>query len=338
MMKGGLRPAGEATTAAGSTAAPGPQTVAVSVDLDAPLDYCRFYRLAAEPPSEPFLAEALPRLLDLFAALGVRATFFAIGRDAGGAEAGRLLRRAVAEGHEIANHSHTHPHAFRALSRAAKQREIDDAGQRLEEATGQRVVGFRCPAYDLDRELLDLLLERGYRYDSSLNPTPFLVPMKWVIQWRARRWHVGLGRVWHGWGRRRPYFLFRQGAALRESRRRPRGPHLVELPLSVVPGVRFPFYGTISQILPERWFRLCLAALRRGRLPINYSLHAAEVASLEAAEAELCRSVPGYAAPVAQRRARLAATLAAVVAGARSLTLAELAAEVSRAVGGEAEA
>ncbi len=311
----------------------GPRTVAVSVDLDAPLDYCRFYRLAAEPPSDPFLAEALPYLLDLFGRLGIRATFFAIGRDAGGAQARRLLRRAVEEGHEVANHSHTHPHAFGSLAPAAKAAEIDEAGRRLEDAAGRKAVGFRCPAYDLDRELLDLLLERGYLYDSSLNPTPFLVPMKWVIQWKARRWRVGLGKVWHGWGRRRPYFVFRRHGTLAESRRRPAGPCLVELPLSVVPGLRFPFYSTISQIVGERGFRLGLAALRLGRLPINYSLHAAEVASLAATEAELHRAVPGYAAPVGLRRARLEATLAALVAGGRSVTLAQLAAEVLEEAG-----
>lgn len=293
------------------------QRLAISVDLDAPLDYCRFYRFGFEPPSDPFLAEALPYLLDLFGELGIRATFFVIARDLEGPEARRWLLRAAELGHELGNHSVSHPHAFRWLSRAEKAREIDDGAARIAEATGVRVVGFRCPAYDLDRTLLELLLERRYLYDSSLVPSPFLLPMKWIVRAKTRRWRVGLGELAHSWAPRAPH-VFGSGEQ-----------SLLELPLTVLPWLRFPFWGTITQILGERAFGFALRALRRDGLPINYGLHAAEVVAMGSA-AHGGERVPGYGSDVVARRKRLRATLAEMVEGLECRTLAEVAGEIRR--------
>jgi hypothetical protein len=300
----------------------GAQRLAISVDLDAPLDYCRFYRFGFEPPSDPFLGEALPYLLDLFGELGIRATFFVIARDLAGAEARRWLRRAAELGQELGNHSAEHPHAFRWLSRAEKAREIDQAAARIEETTGVRVVGFRCPAYDLDRDLLELLLERRYLYDSSLVPSPFLLPMKWIVRLKARRWRVGLGELGHAWAPRAPHFYGPGGLRLAA----PEGETLLELPLTVLPFLRFPFWGTITQILGEGPFRRAMALLRRDGLPINYGLHAAEVVAMGSG-ADGAERVPGYGADVTARRQRLRATLAEMVRGLDCCTLAEVATE-----------
>jgi peptidoglycan-N-acetylglucosamine deacetylase len=300
--------------------------VAVSVDLDAPLDYYRFYRAAGAPPSGPFLVEALSRLGDLFGELGIRATFFAIGRDAGEPGVAAALRRLRAAGHEIANHTAEHPHAFADLDPGSMAGEIDRGREALEQAVGEAIVGFRCPAYDVCPQVLELLLDRGYRYDSSLLPSPFLLPMRWLIQAKARRWAVGLGELSHGWAPRAPRYWQRSRGRLVASSARPGGPALLELPLSVLPGWRFPFYGTLTQAYGYEFFARGLAALRRERLPINYSLHAAEIVALapETGEATSVR-VPGYARPLRERRQLLGRTLADLAKGSESVTLAELA-------------
>jgi len=56
------------------------------------------------------------QILDLLAASGGRATFFVCGAAIEGREA--ALRRCIAEGHEVASHTHTHPE-LRELDRAA---------------------------------------------------------------------------------------------------------------------------------------------------------------------------------------------------------------------------
>ena len=75
-------------------------------------------------------------------------------------------------GHEVASHGYAHrliydqtPAAFRDDVRRAKHV--------LEDAAGRRVVGYRAPSYSITpRSLwaLDVLIEEGYEYDSSIFP------------------------------------------------------------------------------------------------------------------------------------------------------------------------
>jgi peptidoglycan/xylan/chitin deacetylase (PgdA/CDA1 family) len=298
-----------------TSSAPGPDHVALSVDMDTPADYASFYGWGEARPAADFLAESVPPLLDLLAEHDARATFFCIGREAADPGSRPWLRRIADAGHEIANHTHTHPPAFSTLGRAAKARQIGDAHEALADAVGRAPVGFRAPAYDLDRDTLEILAERGYRYDSSLLPSPFLIPMKMVVRWRARRWKVGLGGWRQGFRSRRPRV---HRVAHRESAK---PGELVELPLSVlpwVPGLRLPVYSTITQFLGMRTLRASLALLRRGRWPIHYSLHAQEMAPAPG-------PVPGYGDAPDRRVAVLRESLAELARDARFVTLEELA-------------
>jgi polysaccharide deacetylase family protein (PEP-CTERM system associated) len=109
-------------------------------------------------------------LLELLARHDARGTFFTLGwlaRTRPG-----LVRRIVEAGHEIACHSYWHrrvctlePEVFRA--------DVRDARAALEDAAGQRVFGFRAPSFSIvpgTEWAFDVLLEEGYRYDSSLFP------------------------------------------------------------------------------------------------------------------------------------------------------------------------
>lgn len=110
------------------------------------------------------------RLLEIFAARGVTATFFVLGWVAERFPA--LVRRIQSEGHELASHSYDHglvydrtPEAFRA--------DLRRAHAAIGDATGVAVTGFRAPSYSVvERSLwaLDVLIEEGYTYDSSIYP------------------------------------------------------------------------------------------------------------------------------------------------------------------------
>ncbi len=107
----------------------------------------------------------IPRLLDLLDRHGVRSTFFVPGFTA------RLhpgpIRDIVAAGHEVAHHGYLHRE--NALLPIKEQiRELDEGLLALEEVAGVRPVGYRAPMWDLSWQLPGLLVERGFRYDSSL--------------------------------------------------------------------------------------------------------------------------------------------------------------------------
>lgn len=109
-------------------------------------------------------------LLDLLARHDSRGTFFTLGWVARKYPA--LVRRIVAEGHELASHGYSHRRVSR-LTPAEFLVELETSKKVLEDAAGQPVTGFRAPSFSIVPGLewaFDALLEAGYRYDSSLFP------------------------------------------------------------------------------------------------------------------------------------------------------------------------
>ncbi len=83
-----------------------------------------------------------PRLLDILKAKGIHATFFVVGQNA--KEYPAILKRAVAEGHEIGNHSWSHPN-FAKLSDEAVRSELNRTSDAIEAAIGKRPKLMRPP-------------------------------------------------------------------------------------------------------------------------------------------------------------------------------------------------
>ena len=106
----------------------------------------------------------------LYAAAGVKATFFTLGWVA--ERHPRLIQRIVREGHELASHGYAHdrvhgftPEQFRADLRRARGL--------LEDAGGVAVRGYRAPSFSIGKAnawALQVLADEGYAYSSSVAP------------------------------------------------------------------------------------------------------------------------------------------------------------------------
>ena len=83
-----------------------------------------------------------PQLLDILAAHHIHATFFVIGQNV--VEHPEILQRAVREGHEIGNHSWSHP-AFAKMSDARVRAELQKTDDAIRQALGGRPVLMRPP-------------------------------------------------------------------------------------------------------------------------------------------------------------------------------------------------
>lgn len=88
--------------------------------------------------------QVTPAVLELLAALDVRATFFCIAERARAHPA--LLREIVARGHSVQNHSLRHRHDFSLLGPRALEREIAAAQDVLAGLAGVLPHCFRAPA------------------------------------------------------------------------------------------------------------------------------------------------------------------------------------------------
>ena len=205
----------------------------------------RHVRYADWDSFESRVSGSVDRLLDLLARSQARATFFVLGwvaeRHPG------LVRRIATAGHEIASHGWDHarvteqsPLAFRDSIRRSKIF--------LEDLAAAPVVGFRAPSFSIvpGREwALDVLIEEGYRYDSSLFP--------------VRRPGYGYAN-----GRRDPHWL-----------RRPTG-RLAEVPPATLRrwGAQVPAGGgAYFRLLPYGVVRAALRDCERRGVPGTFYIH-----------------------------------------------------------------
>ncbi|WP_216851122.1 polysaccharide deacetylase family protein [Acidisphaera sp. L21] len=99
-----------------------------------------------------------PRVLDMLAASGATATFFCIADRARAHPA--LVRRMLAEGHRVENHTLTHPLYFAFLAGPALRRQVEDAQSVLADITGRLPGWFRAPM-GIRTVLLEAVLARA---------------------------------------------------------------------------------------------------------------------------------------------------------------------------------
>ncbi len=213
------------------------------------------------------------RFLDLFDRCAVKGTFFVVAQDLAHPDVRAVLAECVRAGHEIGNHSLTHPYNLSRLSDIEIATEVGDARKRLQDATGQAIIGFRAPGYVLSPALLDGIAKTGHVYDSSRFPCPPYQAAKAGI--------IGLYRVMGRpsgsipesptvWlGARRPY--------VEET---PSGRRVLELPIGVLPGVRMPFIGTSLIALGEIGWQLSRPFLAQSRW-VNFESHAIDLTDHE---------------------------------------------------------
>ncbi|MHA6333426.1 XrtA system polysaccharide deacetylase [Qipengyuania sp. CAU 1752] len=110
------------------------------------------------------------RILDLFDAAEVKATFFTLGWVA--KKNGPLIRAIVDRGHELASHGYDHARVF-TFDRKQFAGDIKLARMILEDAAGVKITGYRAPSFSIDQRTpwaYIELAEQGYSYSSSVAP------------------------------------------------------------------------------------------------------------------------------------------------------------------------
>jgi len=140
-------------------------TVCLSFDFDAMSPWVRRTNNPSAISRGEFGAVAVPRILDLLAEFGARATFFTPGHTALAYPA--LMERIVSAGHEVAHHGWVHENP-EELSRDEEERVLLKGIDVLTDVCGTRPVGWRSPAWAMSPHSVALLLAHGFAYDSSL--------------------------------------------------------------------------------------------------------------------------------------------------------------------------
>jgi polysaccharide deacetylase family protein (PEP-CTERM system associated) len=101
---------------------------------------------------------------------GSRATFFFLGWVA--ERRPDLVQRCLEQGHEVGSHGYEHTFLW-DLGPEGLERDLERTEQALAAAGAPRPAGFRASTFTLTRRTfwaIDVLVRRGYLYDSSIHP------------------------------------------------------------------------------------------------------------------------------------------------------------------------
>ncbi len=249
---------------------------ALSFDLDNLWSYLKTHGDPGWGEYPTYLPRLLPEVLDLLARKSLRLTFFVVGRDAARTENTAALAELAHAGHEAGNHSFEHEPWLHTYSRDRIEAEVRMAEEVVTAATGVRPDGFRGPGFSWSPDLLEILADRGYRYDASTLPT-YLGPLGRAYYFARSRFAAGekaerarlFGGLADGLRPAGPYLWVL-----------PSGRRLIEVPVTTIPGLKTPFHlsyllylSRFSESLMERYLDLALAACRAAGFGPSFLLH-----------------------------------------------------------------
>lgn len=110
------------------------------------------------------------RVLNIFDEYSIKATFFVLGWVA--RRCPGIVKRIHSAGHEVSSHGFGHDLIYK-IGPERFRTDIRESKALLESLTGSKVNGYRAPSYsitDRSRWALEILVEEGYVYDSSIFP------------------------------------------------------------------------------------------------------------------------------------------------------------------------
>lgn len=102
--------------------------------------------------------EDTQQLIDILGKYKVKATFFVVGQWVD--KFPESVKALADAGHEIMNHSDTHPH-MPNLSRDEMAAQLKNCNDKIEKITGKRPILFRAPYGDYDNAMLDVVKSQG---------------------------------------------------------------------------------------------------------------------------------------------------------------------------------
>jgi len=108
---------------------------------------------------------AIPRILETYRKYGLKQSFFIPGWCL--EQYPETVNAILKDGHEIGHHGWIHEDPCDAT--VEQQAEALDRGlEAFDKVVGQRPRGYRAPLYNVSNDTPDLLIERGFEYDSSM--------------------------------------------------------------------------------------------------------------------------------------------------------------------------
>jgi len=241
----------------------------VTVDVDCLRSNFKGFGLQKNSYSFREFEIGIENLLAFFSRFNIRATFFFVAQDLEIKANANLIKYVTAKGHEIASHSYSHPQGFRLLSEREKTYELRRSKEILENVSGQSVIGFRAPGWNISDDTLPILRKLGFTYDSSVFPTSISILLKTLHYYAMRKRDLStrttLGEFYYLLSSSYPYHTD-------EKRLGKKGDSdFVEFPVQVAGFFRLPFFATFHLAYPS-FIEMGYKDIK-NRNTFNYQMH-----------------------------------------------------------------
>ena len=248
----------------------------ISLDLDNQWSYMKIHGDEGWDKYPSYFDIFIPHILNVLDELDLKITFFIVGKDTESEVNRKYLRMITERGHEVGNHSYHHESWLQTYSYEQIEQEITNAEKAIQDATGQKPIGFRGPGFSWSKDLLRVLESRGYKYDASTLPT-FLGPLARAYYFaksdlskeekRARK--ELFGKFSEGFRKLKPYKW-----DLGE------GKTIMEIPFTTMPIFKLPFHlsyliflGNMSMGLMKLYLNSAILLCKITKTPISFLLH-----------------------------------------------------------------
>lgn len=153
------------------------------------------------------------RILGLLKKYNIKATFFVSGYFA--EREPQIIKLLANAGHEIASHAYTN-NILTNYNQDDLRLIITQSTKYLSKLISETIKGFRAPRCYINNDIIDILDELGYQYDSSIHPG--------IVPGHYYNWKYPLS----------PYFFNKHNPSQKT------GEGILEIPISVIPLIRFP--------------------------------------------------------------------------------------------------
>tara|TARA_B100001287_G_scaffold106033_1_gene89235 strand:+ start:16649 stop:17560 length:912 start_codon:yes stop_codon:yes gene_type:complete len=270
----------------------------ISIDVDNIHHYLRArnYKPTESTNLNSIYDFAIPRMLDIFDEYGVKSTFFIVGEDA--IKHPLKIKEIVDRGHEISNHTYNHFQNFLYLEKKEKEFEILECKKVLEDISGQEVIGFRAPGWNIDKVTMNILHDNGFKYDSSVFPSYFNPIINFVnILTNKGKISKSLGvDPKLGFASKKPYYP-KIDKIWKKGKQR----NILEIPPTVVPILNFPWLGSTLYKLGKPTFNLSKYFVDQFRDIVLYQLHAIETVDHVEVNDNRLSVKPGFNLPIEKK-------------------------------------
>ncbi len=125
---------------------------------------------------DPTFGKVMDRFLSISEKWNFKYSIYVIGKDIEKAANRKALRDWSEMGHEIGNHSWSHPENLGVLPEKEIFEEVNKAHQIIGDSIGHEPKGFIAPAWCTSKSLTRVLMNLSYEYDTSTWPSLLMYP------------------------------------------------------------------------------------------------------------------------------------------------------------------